>query len=114
MRTYKGSCHCGRVEFKVKTDTNLSTTCDCSMCRRRGGVVLRCDEADLEIVSGKECLELYQFNTEKAEHYFCRRCGIHTFYRLRKLPDKFGINAACLAGVDVDALTPTLSMGSIT
>ncbi len=114
METYKGSCHCGRVEFSVKTDQSFSTQCDCSLCRRRGGVILRCDESDLEILSGNEFLLQYQFNENRAEHYFCQQCGIHTFYRLKKLPNKFGINSGCLEGVDISALTPSYTEGSKT
>ena len=112
MQTYTGSCHCGEVTFKVKTDTSFSTKCDCSICRRRGGIILRCDEDDLEILTGNEHLSLYQFDSKEAEHYFCKHCGIHTFYRLRMLPDKFGINAGCLDEVDLTTLTPVLTEGS--
>ena len=109
MKTYSGSCHCGQVIFKIKTDIAFSTQCDCSLCRRRGAIIVRCDEADLKIVAGSESLRLYQFGTNEAQHYFCPHCGIHTFYRLKKLPDKFGINSGCLENVDIEELKPKLT-----
>lgn len=112
METYQGSCHCGQVKFSVKTESSFSTKCDCSLCRRRGAIILRCDEHDLEILSGKQHLQLYQFGSNEAEHYFCQQCGIHTFYRLKKLPDKFGINSGCLDDVNLSALNPILTEGS--
>jgi len=72
------------------------------------------NEDDLTIVSGEASLRLYQFDSKQAQHYFCTGCGIHTFYRLKKLPDQFGINAGCLDGVDTAWLTPTRTYGSRT
>ena len=109
MQTYQGSCHCGQIKFTVKTNTTFSTQCDCSYCRRRGAIILRCDEKDLEIVAGRDDLQLYQFGTHDAQHYFCSQCGIHTFYRLKKLPDKFGINSGCLDEVDLAGLNPVFT-----
>lgn len=57
---------------------------------------------------------MYQFGSGEAQHYFCKQCGIHTFYRLRKLPEYFGINSGCLEGVDLEALTPVLTEGAKT
>ena len=114
MEDYQGSCHCGQVVFSVKTDTVFSTRCDCSLCRRRGAIVLRCQQDDLEIISGEQLLEMYQFGSDEAQHYFCKKCGIHTFYRLRRFPDYFGINSGCLEGVDIEALMPVLTEGSKT
>ncbi|ANI79539.1 GFA family protein [Sphingobium sp. EP60837] len=53
--------------------------------------MFRCDEADLQILSGQDALSTYQFNTRVAVHYFCRHCGVYTFHKMRKLPDKYGV-----------------------
>ena len=74
--------------------------------------MVRCDESDLKILEGKDNLGLYQFNTNIAQHYFCKTCGIYTFHKMRKLPDKYGVNSACLEGVDSFALEPILIEGS--
>jgi hypothetical protein len=42
---------------------------------------------------------MYQFNTMKAEHYFCSVCGIYTHHRRRSNPNLFSVNVACLGGV---------------
>jgi hypothetical protein len=41
---------------------------------------------------------LSAFNTHTAQHYFCRVCGIHPFYRPRSHPDAIDINLRCLEG----------------
>jgi hypothetical protein len=82
------------------------------MCRRRGAIMLRCDQDDLDIQSGREALSEYRFNSNVAIHYFCGRCGTYTFHRMRKLPEKYAINAGCLEDLDLSALHPILIEGS--
>ncbi|NBC35420.1 type I-B CRISPR-associated protein Cas8b1/Cst1 [Novosphingobium sp. FSY-8] len=112
MQSYHGACHCGAVTFTIRTDPAHSVRCDCSICRRRGGIMLRCDAADLDILSGREHLATYRFGTQVAQHHFCRECGVYTFHRMRKLPDKYAVNAGCLTDLDLTSLTPILIKGS--
>lgn len=112
MKTYSGSCHCGGVTFTVRADLERSARCDCSMCRRRGAIMVSCDESDLTIRTGRELLTEYRFNTKVAVHYFCGRCGIYTFHKMRKLPDKYAINAGCIEDIDLSVLAPILIEGS--
>jgi hypothetical protein len=74
--------------------------------------MVRCDHSDLEIQTGQQLLTEYRFNTNVAIHYFCRRCGVYTFHKMRKLPDKYAINAGCIDGIDLSALRPILIEGS--
>ena len=74
--------------------------------------MLRCDNEDLVIETGQDALTEYRFNTNVAVHYFCRYCGIYTFHRMRKFPDKFAINAGCIEGIDLSGLNPQLIEGS--
>lgn len=114
MNAYTGSCHCGLIKFRLKTDIDYSVRCDCSICRKRGTIMVRCDANDLDIYEGKEHLSLYQFNTEIAKHYFCKHCGVYTFHKMRKLPDKYAINSGCLEGVDIFSLQTITIEGSKT
>jgi hypothetical protein len=112
MKTYRGSCHCGAVKFTIKTDLEYSVRCDCSICRRHGAIMVRCDQNDLEIQAGKGQLTEYRFNTNVAIHYFCDRCGVYTFHKMRKLPDKCAINAGCIDDINLSALRPICIEGS--
>jgi hypothetical protein len=100
-KSMNGACHCGTVRFTVKLAEGLDKPrrCNCSYCRMRGAVVVTALLEDIEITSGADALTLYQFNTKKAEHYFCSICGIYTHHRRRSNPKHFGVNAACLEGV---------------
>jgi hypothetical protein len=74
--------------------------------------MVRCDQNDLEIQTGRQMLTEYRFNTNVAAHYFCGRCGVYAFHKMRKLPDKYAVNAGCIEGIDQSALRPILIEGS--
>ena len=38
----------------------------------------------------------YKFNTNIAEHIFCSKCGIKSFYIPRSHPNKISVNANCI------------------
>ena len=99
---HKGTCHCGAVEFVVSLPDGLVNLrrCDCSICRRKGAVVASVPLDGISIVRGREALSVYRFNTMTAEHYFCSICGIYTHHKRRSNPNEYGINVACLEGVN--------------
>ena len=45
---------------------------------------------------GKDNLSCYTYNTHQAKHFFCKTCGIHSFYTPRTSPDACGISPYCL------------------
>ncbi len=51
---------------------------------------------EFRLVSGKDELETYTFNTRIAQHWFCRHCGIKSFYVPRSHPDGISVNVNCL------------------
>lgn len=102
LRKHKGACHCGAVEFELDLPDGLVDLrrCDCSMCRRRGAIVASVPLAGISILAGEESLKLYQFNTRTARHYFCGHCGIYTHHQRRSNPAQYGVNVACLIGIN--------------
>jgi hypothetical protein len=58
-----------------------------------------------ELLSGKDELTTYEFNTKTAKHTFCKHCGIHPFYVPRSHPDKIDVNARCLDDIDLAAIS---------
>lgn len=102
--THAGSCHCGGIRFTIAYDPTELTTCDCSLCVKRNAVMVKVPEAALWIDQGEDLLALYEWNSRRAKHHFCRRCGIYVFHRKRAAPDHFGVNVFCLDDFDVAAL----------
>jgi hypothetical protein len=66
----------------------------------RHALMLKIPEAALTILQGEQALTLYQWNTRRAKHYFCKHCGIYVFHRKRSAPDHYGVNVFCLEGFD--------------
>jgi len=92
-----GGCHCRSVRFEaLLADAPTAQTCNCSMCEMVGFIHLIVPESRFRLTSGSEDLQSYRFNTGAAEHLFCRRCGVKSFYRPRSNPDGWSLNARCL------------------
>src|SRR5262249_12863722 len=63
LRTMEGGCHCGRVRFRVTADLERVTDCNCSVCTKKGFLHLIVSPERFELLSGKDDLTTYQFNT---------------------------------------------------
>lgn len=98
MPLYRGSCHCGTIEFQIDADIVELTTCDCSLCRKKNALMTKVHEANFTLLSGQDRLFEYRWNSRVARHFFCSVCGIYTFHRKRSEPDHYGINIHCLDG----------------
>ncbi|MCT7375225.1 GFA family protein [Chelativorans salis] len=96
-----GACHCGAVRFRVRLSEGLHSArrCTCSYCSMRGAVAVTANVGGIEIIEGEDALNLYQFNTGTAKHYFCSKCGIYTHHQRRSNPNEYGVNVACLEGI---------------
>jgi len=106
MQTMEGGCHCGRVRFRVSADLESVTECNCSICPKKAFLHLIVPPENFELLSGKDDLATYEFNTRTAKHTFCKHCGMHPFYVPRSDPDKIDVNVRCLDEVDLDAIAP--------
>ena len=77
-KTYKGSCHCGRVKFEADIDLSTGTTkCNCTSCWKKRYWSVRAKTADFRSIQGQE--ELSGFPAGKAEPAaggFCKHCGV--------------------------------------
>jgi hypothetical protein len=106
MVKHTGGCHCGRVRFEALAPAQIDVgECNCSMCRRTGYLHLTVKKEQFKLLSGEDALTLYQFNTRTAKHYFCRYCGIKSFYVPRSHPDGYSVNARCLDEGTVTGMT---------
>ena len=98
----KLTCHCGGVEAEVSLPEKLEKVlrCNCSICKRKGYIMTMVGGDDFKIKKGQDLLTLYQYHTKVAEHYFCSKCGIHTHNKPRSNPKIYGINIACVEGIN--------------
>ncbi len=95
--TVSGGCHCGAVRYSFSTRRHVTLLdCNCSICRTAAYLHLIIPYADFTLLSGADNLSSYRFNTGKAEHLFCRTCGIKSFYQPRSHPDCWSVNFRAL------------------
>ncbi len=103
---YKGSCHCGKVTYEVETPADLQVIeCNCSICTKSGYLHLIVSKDKFKLLSGKENLETYTFDTHEAKHLFCKTCGIKSFYVPRSHPDGYSVNVRCLDESQIKSIT---------
>src|SRR5579885_3747939 len=95
--THRGGCHCGRVRFEARAPARVQVSeCNCSICSKTVYLHLIVEAENFKLLSGKDVLTTYTFNTGTAKHLFCSVCGIKSFYVPRSHPDGFSVNARCL------------------
>lgn len=106
MENFKGSCHCGEVQFEVSIDLKDAISCNCSMCQRKGSLLSFVPESQFALKSGESVLTDYQFGRKTIHHTFCSICGVTSFASGQK-PDGTkmkAINVRCLEGIDLEKL----------
>lgn len=102
MKSYHGSCHCGKVSFSVETEIKKVVHCNCSICSKKGVLHHQVSVGQFHLISGEDNLALYQFDSKDAKHFFCKTCGVHSFCNPRSAPEKVSINIRCLDDFDLE------------
>jgi hypothetical protein len=103
---HAGGCHCGRVRFEVEAPGRIEVAeCNCSMCAKVGYLHLIVAAERFRLLTGHDALTTYTFNTNVAQHYFCRHCGVKSFYIPRSHPDGVSVNARCLDGGTIESMS---------
>lgn len=96
-KSIAGGCHCGAVRFHAEIPGNVTLlACNCSICSQTGFLHLIVPHAEFTLDSGSDSLTSYRFGTKTAEHLFCSRCGIKSFYQPRSHPDAWSVNWNCV------------------
>lgn len=107
---YEGSCHCGQIAFVVEAAEPITDAldCNCSLCRRRGGLLWFGPREALRLTTDPGDVATYQFNQHHLEHHHCRTCGTAPFSEgvdPGSGSRMVAVNVRCLPGVDLDGLT---------
>ena len=104
--THRGGCHCGAVAFEVDAPAHLVVSeCNCSICRMSAFLHLIVPRARFRLLRGADALSEYRFNTGTAQHLFCSRCGVKSFYVPRSNPDGYSINLRCVERSSIAGIT---------
>lgn len=113
MTTHTGGCHCGRVQFEIDAPADVEAArCNCSICAMCGFLHLFVSRKNFRLIKGEDALTTYTFNTGVAQHFFCRHCGIKSYYVPRSHPDGLSINVNCLDRTTIASVEETPFDGS--
>lgn len=89
----EGGCHCGAVRFDAEVPREVEVLdCNCSICAKTGFRHLIVRHGDFRLRSGEDVLVSYRFGTGAANHLFCGRCGVKSFYQPRSHPEAWSVN----------------------
>ena len=105
MSPIEGSCLCNRVTVELSKAPKTFEVCHCDMCRTwTGGVGMSVDAGEHVKFSGDEFIGRYS-SSDWAERGFCKSCGTHLFYRLKKTDHYY-----LYLGLFGDAISPRFEM----
>lgn len=106
MTLHHGGCHCGRIRFEIEAAADIDATeCNCSICSMSGFLHLFVSKRQFNLLSGDDDLATYTFGSGVAQHYFCRNCGVKSFYLPRSHPDGYSVNVRCLDPSTIDSVS---------
>lgn len=77
--SHSASCHCGAVALTFEGDIEQAIDCNCSLCRRRGGLLWFGRKSAATFQADPAALRTYTFNAHKLQHRFCGICGVAPF-----------------------------------
>lgn len=106
MKEYKGSCHCGQVQFEIQADISSAMECNCSMCSRKGTLLAMVAPDQFKLISGEGALSNYQFYKKMIQHTFCKHCGVTPFLTGEDPTGRQmkAVNVRCLEGIPLKEL----------
>ncbi|XP_035212097.1 centromere protein V-like isoform X2 [Stegodyphus dumicola] len=94
---HSGGCHCGAVRFVALGPPRVKVyKCNCSICSKKQIKGFFVPQENFSLLKGKDDLSEYTFNTGIAKHYFCKVCGVQSFYKPRSNPTGMSIMIYCL------------------
>ena len=101
----RAACHCEAVRFEFAEPPKWVLDCNCTLCRRYGGLWCYFDGPDaMTLLSGPapDVTEAYTWLDGDIAFHRCRTCGCVTHMLAAKEdpPVIYGVNARLMAGLD--------------
>ena len=76
-----GSCHCGAVKIEVPRKPRRLTSCNCSICRRQGGIFGYYDKREVKVIARRGALDRYVWGDKCLALCRCATCGCVTHWQ---------------------------------
>ena len=78
--TIKGSCHCGAVTFQYPGTPEKLTSCNCSLCRRTGGLWAYAPKNETALSAPENAVMKYVCGDKTLATVSCKTCGCTTHW----------------------------------
>jgi hypothetical protein len=87
----EATCHCGAVRIEVPTAPTELTSCNCSICRRLGGLWAYYSPTQVRVVGETAT---YRWGDRTLDLHRCTVCGCSTHWTpIDPALDRMGVNA---------------------
>lgn len=96
----ESSCHCCavRLEIEIETAPTEITSCNCSVCRRTGGLWAYYSPKVVRVLPPEGATDIYMWGDRMIESHRCKVCGCITHWvPVDKTYDRMGVNARLMA-----------------
>lgn len=104
----ESACHCGGVKLIIADEQPATlTSCNCSICRRHGGLFAYYSSAKVTVVAEPGATHEYVWGDKMLAFVRCSQCGCLTHWRgldPKSGSDKMGVNARLFTNVDIDKI----------
>ncbi|MEM9233034.1 MAG: GFA family protein [Pseudomonadota bacterium] len=102
----RGGCHCGAVRWEADLPEEITAmACNCSLCHNVGFQHVIVPKGRFRLLTDPDALTTYTFNTGVAQHYFCKTCGVKSYYVPRSNPDGISLNLRCMDATQFRSVT---------
>ena len=100
---FEGSCHCGAVRFSVSEPPKWLTRCNCSLCRRTGGVWGHFTSDKVKLTYDPAQVIRYVWGDKTLANISCKTCGGTTHW------ESISAAAGDRMGLNFNMVDPTLT-----
>jgi hypothetical protein len=105
----RGSCHCGRIAYRLDAEPREAIECNCSICRRKGALLAASAPDLFHLETSREDIATYTFGEHVIRHQFCKTCGCAPFAEGTG-PDgeaMVAVNLRCAENIDLSTIKIT-------
>jgi hypothetical protein len=96
----RAACHCTAVRFELAELPSWVLDCNCTLCRRYGGLWTYPAAGAVKIVQGENATDTYLWGDRELASHRCKECGCITHLELVATRQILGVNARLIPTLD--------------
>jgi hypothetical protein len=102
----ESSCLCGALKLQIDAEIPSSlTSCNCSSCRRYGGLLAYFPPAKVKVFAEPGILQEYSWGDKQLAFVRCSQCGCFSHWRgMDPNLDRMGVNARLFTNVEIEKI----------